>query len=681
MSPPDGRAAGAPQSKNVQILISSEAQTKSAARSAPEKSAKQLRRAKFLGTTLERASDEMLIEEELLIGGWTRRRKRSGDLEVQQQKGAGKKGERRRGPQPSVTPEFAVDRRVRIYEPRMAPRPQNAERHHHFEQKTILASRKGSVSVAVRRAAYGEGFNTPIVDANIRATNEAAYAEGSKSTDAERVVYVTATNGDTFEERMEFWRLANENAHFVRDHEISVTTRGAELEWDKVARDPTMPDVLREALAKARASEDGQATLVVNDAGVVKRWQKKRSAALPKALQGSLALETPHNSRVAYSIVGQFPHDMSVSGMKSSLDRLVEEFTRRRIPCQAVIHEPTRKNSKKNWHFHLIYYAGEAERLDSDRWSFERVNVRDKWGTMKWVPLKRMPRSEEVADRNWLPRLKARWGEIVNERAIEEGIATRFTNLTNAQRGLQKPQTRYTAGRMALHKQGYFTDSDIQLNISSWDEWEKRKKAQLRKAQAAQAVRHQYERLSGDTRLYDLPDAAQGEILSELDSAEKAMKQLDAGIDMMAWAAKLRGMAVSGPADTIAHYGDIEEQLGQKNPTDIRKSKRQVASEVRREAQAYLLEIQPQLDLIQHFERIGADTADQAVNILRKLLPTVERDIESAVVKADETARGLAKDGAIGGGPASAVNSAARADVVRRQLISAHLASGRAISM
>ena len=196
-------------------------------------------------------------------------------------------GQKPRGRRPSVTPGYGVSRDVRIAEPRPAPQPRSAVRHHHFEQKVILASPKGAVSVAERRASYGEGFNDPsaVISAEVRATNEASYTEGHNSTQAERVVYVTATNGETYDERMRFWDLANENAHFVGEHSIAVTTQGVEAAWDRAARDATMPDPLRETIAKAKASRDGAATLTVNDAGVVKRWLAKRTRSFPAELR------------------------------------------------------------------------------------------------------------------------------------------------------------------------------------------------------------------------------------------------------------------------------------------------------------------------------------------------------------------------------------------------------------
>jgi hypothetical protein len=545
-------------------------------------------RARFAGTHLENAPQWLREIEELTMGGWqpTQLSKVQivDNVARHQDEGSSKKG---------VSMARGVPRHVRISEPRMAPRPALSVRHHHFEQKVILASRKGAVSVAQRRAAYGEGFDAAdgIISAEVRATNEAAYAEGSKSTEAERVVYVTATNGASFEERMRFWNAANENAHFVGDHRISVTTVGVEASWDKVAQDPTMPDVLRDALAKAKASPDGSATHIVNDAGLAKRWLKKRKRSFPPELRECLKLETPHNSRVAYSIVSQFPHNMSAAGRETCLDQLVAEFTKRRTPCQAVIHEPTKKNTKKNWHAHLIYYAGEAEQLLDGRWSFEREQCRDQWGTMKSVPLKRLPRNDDITSDEWVPFIKARWAAIINEQAQREGIDTRFTNETNKARGLPAAQTRYSPGRQALHKQGFFTDDEIAANIRSWREWKERHKKRVRRMMAQTRARLTELRSGSPHEGQDC--TAQPNATSSGARAKAMLAEMDALTEIAGQAAMLRHMIESGAKDTLVNYRAIDEAAAEKAPTPSRIKKRDFAQAICSEAEAHLERVSP----------------------------------------------------------------------------------------
>lgn len=625
-------------------------------------------RALFAGTHLENAPQWLLEIEALTMGGWRLKR----GPKVRRATTAGgqpsQNEPRQRGPRSSVTPQYAVDRYVRISEPRAAPRPNLSIRHHHFEQKVILASAKGKVSVAERRAAYGEGFNAPnsLITAEVRASNEASYTEGHKSTEAERVVYVTATNGDTYDERMRFWDLANENADFVGEHTITVTTLGVEEVWDRATRDATMPDILREAVAKSKADPEGTATVTVNDAGVVKRWLAKRTRSFPAELRPHVALETPHNSRIAYSIVGQFPHDMSLGGMRGCLDKLVDEFTRRKTPCQAVIHEPTAKNSRKNWHFHLLYYGGEAEKMDDGRWSFEEEERRDKWRTMKSVPLKRLGRNDDITARDWVPKIKRRWSEIINSQAITEGIATRFTNERNEQRGLPKAQTRYTPARQALHSQGYFTDADIEHNIESWHDWRKRKRAQLRKQ--VQEQRRAYERLRDDQRKAALLVSARKEIDGRLYRSKLVLEDIDALIDTAVHAAMLRHMMLSGPNDTIAHYSGVDRALDDKRLTPSRKAKRSFAQEVCAAAHTHLTAIEPTLQRLAETQEAALSKLKEAHTALRAFLPNLDKRIDAALAAQSGQATGH-------GGAHLPVKPgiAPRA----REALAAHLASGR----
>lgn len=624
-------------------------------------------RAQFAGTHLENAPQWLLEIEALTMGGW--------DLlpapRVREVDGIA----RHRGSGPSHAPAITssaplrrqVSRIVRISEPRAAPRPVSPTRHHHFEQKIILASPKGTISVAERRAAYGEGFNAAdaIIPADVRATNEAAYSEGHKSTEAERVIYTVATNGVTYQERMAFWHLANENAHFVGAHTITVKTAGVEEAWDQATRDATMPDALREAIAKARMCEEGETSVTVNDAGVVKRWLAKRTRSFPAELRPHLTLETPHNSRIAYSIVGQFPHGMSLPGMRACLDSLVDEFTTRRIPCQAVIHEPTAKNSRKNWHFHLIYYAGEAERLPDGRWSFERQWCRDKWGTMKSVPLKRMGRNAEVAAEDWVPKLKKRWSEIVNTRAITEGIETRFTNQRNDERGLPKPQTRYSPGRQALHAQGHFTDAEIAQNAETWQLWRKRKKTQLQAATAP--LRQDLERLRAGVENAALPPALRRQIEGQFDRGELVLADMDGLADTAVHAAMLRQMIRSGPDATIAYYAAVDETIGHKRATPARTEKRVSARVVRDAASAHLANLDPTIMQLEQIQRAAVAKLKEAKAALRRFLSKTETAIAEG--------RQAQPFGTIDSdrNPADLAGITPRS----RQAMTAHLASGR----
>jgi len=625
-------------------------------------------RPQFAGTHLENAPQWLREIEALTMGGWDLRpapRVREEDGIARHQDALG------RPPAPAGTSSaplrHQVNRLVRISEPRAARRPVSPIRHHHFEQKIILASAKGAISVAERRAAYGEGFNAAdaVIPADVRATNEAAYTEGHKSTEAERVVYTVATNGNTYQARMAFWDLANENAHFVGPHTITVGTTGGEAAWDRATRDASMPDVLREAIAKARLSKEGEACVTVNDAGVVKRWLAKRTRSFPAELQSHLELETPHNSRIAYSIVGQFAHGMSLPGMRGCLDELVGEFTARGIPCQAVIHEPTAKNSRKNWHFHLIYYAGEAEQLPDGRWSFEREWCRDKWGTMKWVPLKRMGRSAEVAAADWVPKLKKRWSEIVNARAVAEGIDTRFTNERNDQRGLPKAQTRYSPGRQALHAQGHFTDAEIAQNVDTWQLWRKRKKSQLRSA--TEPLRQDIERLRAGAKDPALPLALRGQIEGQLDRGDLVLADMDALTDTAVHAAMLRQMMRSGPDATIAHYSAVDEAVGRKPATPARTKKRVLARMLRDAASAHLTNLDPTLQQLEQTQQAAVSKLKEAKAALRRFLSKVEattvegRQAQSLVTV--DSGRNVAVP------PAMPLRS--------RQSLAAHLASGR----
>ena len=593
-------------------------------------------RSKYQGTHLENAAHWLLEIEEMASGGWTEGlggpRRTSGYLVAQKKPPARSVGKSSTAPARSSRAPASVPRMVRVSEPRWAPRPQSNVRAHHFEHKTILASKKGSVSVAEARGAYTLAFNAAdgVIEAQVRSTVAAEYIEGTTSSEAERVVYIAGTNGDTNEERVRFWALANENAHFVGEHKVRVTVTGAEAAWAKAAHDPSMPTELRATLADA-LKDRGSAERVVNDAGIVVRWLKD-SKRFPAELRDRVELERPKNGRVAYSIIGQFPHTMSEAGMRSCLDDFGEEFSRRKIPWQAVIHEPTAKNSAKNWHFHLIYYAGPAEKLEDGRWSFEREWRRNKYRTNEWVPLKRMGRSEEIASADWVPNLKARWRDIVNRRSLDEGLEISFTNETNRARGLPKAQTRYSPGRQALHKKGFFTDSDVEQILGSWVAYKKR--ARRAAAERVRKLKDRYDRLSRDRRLETLPSAQVDPVLDTLDTCQGSLGEIEHLLQLGADATVLREMLVSGPKAAEAYYSGVEAGLEGKKPSPARSAKAAFANEVCSEAAECLSDLEPTLSKLSAIRAKSEAEISVLGKILSAELAGAERAVETLVARA-----------------------------------------------
>lgn len=548
-------------------------------------------RPKFAGTHLENAPAYLREIEELTMGGWSL----TPLPKVWIEDGVVRHVEQKaRSATPTSGPRVPWPARsIRIVEPRAAPAAHAHIRPHHFEIKSILASRLTAKGVATKRAGYIEAYGVAdgLIDGTVRATAEASYIEGKQSAEAERVEYIIATNGDSYQERMAFWDKANTNATFVSTHMVTVMTTGVEHVWDEATRRGGMPDELRNAVSAAKASPDGCATLEVNDAGPVRRWIKKDTRSFPAALRDHVSLIAPHNGRVAYSLIGQFAHDMSAAGRKACLHELVDEFTRRGVPCQAVIHEPTAKNSIKNWHFHLIYYAGQAERLKDGRWSFERVEVKGKDRKTRLVPLKRLPKLKEMSEGDWIPRLKDRWRDIVNERAEAEGIDTRFTNETNKKRGLPAAPARVSPGLQNLRKKGLFTDTEVQQATTSWSVWRDARAAKIGAGVMVLADRvKDIQRAAADTGRPTYVHA------HELAECRDQLVEAEELVALASQADMLSAAMTSGPRDVLAHYGTTKADLSGKNPTDKRKATIAVATDLCDLAETHLTAITPHLD-------------------------------------------------------------------------------------
>ena len=158
-------------------------------------------RSKYQGTHLENAAHWLLEIEEMASGGWTEGlggpRRTSGYLVAQKKPPARSVGKSSTAPARSSRAPASVPRMVRVSEPRWAPRPQSNVRAHHFEHKTILASKKGSVSVAEARGAYTLAFNAAdgVIEAQVRSTVAAEYIEGTRAPKRNASFIVPAPTG------------------------------------------------------------------------------------------------------------------------------------------------------------------------------------------------------------------------------------------------------------------------------------------------------------------------------------------------------------------------------------------------------------------------------------------------------------------------------------------------------
>jgi hypothetical protein len=490
---------------------------------------------------------------------------------------------------PSFGPMGSSSRSVRLIEPRAAPQRSKAVRSHHFEMKTILAENRGGRSVAEVRSAYQTGAGLDDIDVKVRASSAAHYMEGNENSEGDRVSYITATTGQTSEERQNFWKLANDNANVVGDHRISIDTCADKEAWSNLAKERSLPFDLRRALKVAQEG-DGTAETVVNDAGIAKRWLERRKNSLPQSIKDSIKLETPRNDRVGYSFIGQYPFGLSMEGRVRCTDRWMAKWTQMGIPAQAVMHQPTAANDKRNHHFHGQIYRGCARQQADGRWSFERINVRNEYRTMKSVPLEKLGVPAIFKDKHLIRNLKREWQQIVNFEAAREGLAVRFTDEKNVDRGLPQAQARVAPSVLAMAKEGWFDDKMVQVNLASWDAFET-DEVHERDDQRHRLLRHTEEAaasLSLDPRQMDLASI----VLRDQGNAEIRMVEAER---MAIKAAKLAAMLRSGPEAIIECYTPAARKSDAATNTVKRKDKREVARAHVALANDYLTFIEPEL--------------------------------------------------------------------------------------
>jgi hypothetical protein len=557
---------------------------------------------RFQYTHLENAPKYLRDIEELDTGGW---RAHSGRPRLVG--GNRNNAVDPRTPEPRITTIVSASgqRRLRLVEPRGAPLPPpSSVRSHHFEMKTILAENRHGRSIAELRSAYqeAEGRHEAGVQV-VRASSASNYMEMEKDSEGDRVFHITATNGKTHKQRQDFWQLANKHANVVGEHRITVDLRGNEEAWTKFSLNRSMPVDLRRAIKEARENA-GRATIVVNDAGVTRRWMKRRAKSIPSEVTKSIVLATPRNDRVAYSFIGQLPFGLSEAGQKCCADQWMAIWTAMGVPGQAVIHHPTRKNDRRNIHFHGQIYRGCAEQLEGGRWSFERIEKRDKFRSKKLVPLRRMPVPDLFGDQDLIPKLKCAWQDIVNAQAEREGLAIRFTDEKNEQRGLPAPKQRLSPGHAAQERKGFLTDKAIDANLVDWDRWEKNEHQKQKRAR-----RDRFTKMSEiglPTNMLPPQMALVNELVT---SRRKALVRLAAADRIAIKAIKLLGMLRSGPEAIIDYYASIVGKSDKSKPTQSGTTAQVTAEANVGLANDYITAIEPELSYLELIRDTARSTA------------------------------------------------------------------------
>ena len=243
-----------------------------------------------------------------------------------------------------------------------------------------------------------------------------------------------------------------------------------------------------------------------------------------------------------------------------------------------------------------------------------------------------MGRNEEVASADWVPTLKARWRDIVNKRSQDEGLEISFTNETNRARGLPKAQTRYSPGRQALHKKGFFTASDVEQILDSWAGYKRR--ARRAAAERVRKLWDRYDRLSRDKRLETLPPAQVDPVLDTLDACQRRLGEVEHLLQLGADATVLREMLVSGPKAAEAYYSGILTDLERKKPTPARSDKAAFANEVCAEAAECLRDLQPTMSKLSAMRADSEAEISALGKILSAELAGAEREVETLVARA-----------------------------------------------
>lgn len=345
-------------------------------------------------------------------------------------------------------------------------------KHLGIKHSSIYKARDTGMAVAKASYIEAHGHEHTAPQADGASLRVAQYIEGVHSPDRERVVRVCSNVGETYKDRIAFWRSFEAQATFRGDHSIEIDIRQHAQAWAELISSGVQKDIA-DAYEMARAG-NGEAVLVVNDANAAKRFSK--SAKHQSLFSKTLSVNCPANEIVMSSVIALLPHELSMDGKIRVFERYCDLFARRGLPFQGVIHEPVEgKNDSRNWHVHLNYlpYAMEKD-PSTGKWSFEPESYYDaksrKTRTRKRSKYKRHGDTLPAKEGGWVTTLKAEMCEIANEELIAEGLAPKFTVASNSERGLGKAEKPRGPKADALRKKGVRSLASVEADRASWQE-------------------------------------------------------------------------------------------------------------------------------------------------------------------------------------------------------------------
>ena len=329
--------------------------------------------------------------------------------------------------------------------------------------------KQSAPGTGVARARYIEAYGKgDTISPEARATQTAAYIEGVASSDAERVVFCYSNIADNYTSRIDFFRKFDAEATFRGDATIELDIRGYEHEWSALAHERALQRDIERAYSLAQAG-NGTARLVLNTTESAKRFSKTKKHA--KLFSQTLKVSCPANQLTMCSLIFSLPHELSAAGHVAVTKNICKIFEDRGLPFQAVIHEPVvNKNDHRNVHVHLNYLPFQVAFDEiSQKWSFEKETYLSECRHKRERRIADLIRHPDTkADQKWVASLKTQMCQLTNFQLESEGLAPRFTTLSNAERHIHGAEKPLGPAAYAAMQQGLRSDASIAAACVEW---------------------------------------------------------------------------------------------------------------------------------------------------------------------------------------------------------------------
>lgn len=184
----------------------------------------------------------------------------------------------------------------------------------------------------------------------------------ARSENGEPVLFTNIASD--FAGRQEFWTQVEAHERKPGNDKMTLHPNRNRTLWDEVLNDPCCPISFKksyEAFHKRKGAKSKAQSFATGAPGT----NKKIAAVLRKYNTDQnawgCAFSDARGGRIQMRIVGELPNDISHDGRVRIVRAFAQEFEKRNLPFQAVMHAPDHRNDEKNWHFHIAYHDRPAK--------------------------------------------------------------------------------------------------------------------------------------------------------------------------------------------------------------------------------------------------------------------------------------------------------------------------------